>query len=1373
MTKGKFLRQSHYLQFALIVLQLFFTWSTHAATLNEQMLEVYQSFGAGRYETAMKVAEKTLPEYERIGGDDEIFALQLFTDLCLRAYDANCAASYLLKSTNLINKKIASTTGQEKQKYFTHLISDIEKSVRLSYITGDYETVKKLVIPLEKMLDNLVVLENPFAYVEGRISLAYWYIKEGNKSLASEEVEKAWLNFLSIKKIYDPDLIKYSTQFISLFNQLGQTKRAVYVSKILRPLVEKSGGVNQYDAFRFALLNRNAAIYENNSQIAVGSMLYAAEMLKTLEFPEVQKSFFDLTIKATVLIDCFNFNNEICGAKSNLYTELKQKLLDEANSGKLAPLQRRTIALALALDDLSRSEKSEQFLLTALETPVEKTVWDDGSTVSHEALLKLSQFLIEFSKGRMDLAASNIIEASKIEVAKIKNNEAINPLDVQMLNSHQRTLFLIANSFITRQEVLSNNNKAYLFDSMNLINTTLRNVESKYLKLLSSEKSKLNQGSLQSYHRLKQDSELLERRILSDRVSVRMASTQWDNAVGLMDVNQLIRLNKIRQDLGRFNKTKWVLENPESDSGLKDFQSVLKASEVFITYQVVESNLLLLCVSKTELFTGLGQINSNTGIDIKLLQAALSNPSPPSKEVDGSFPVNAAQRLSKILLEPIKSCFRGKSHIFFTQDESVAGLSHHVLIDPNADSWQQATNSNLRAVPWLGHRYSISLLTGADHLVSTRRIKTDMVSSFDFLGVGNPLLSGNTVDGQQRGRSVLRGVVNSSSISELDELPDTETELKNVARSFGKKSKLLLGANATEVAVRRLPLRDFDVIEFATHGLVRDEISGLAEPALVLTPNNSKLEIDDGLLTATDISRMDLNASLVILSACNSARFNFNFFGSENASLSTAFFLAGAKSTLASLWSVNSEATNQLMSRFAKEYARNNNDAARALQISMASMQNISDRDGKFIHPRYWASFVLYGDSSVKAHGISKPIHGLYLQPSIDLMDQKGHIQNATYLNNTFVVAGAKPDGRAGDYAGFIKGMDSDNKVKWEISDPAYFFGIVINSSTSKSFIALASPVNYKRAGAYKIMVINYSGKVEKVIKLTREANEVAHRAQLLQDGSSIAFASSVLSSDEYLSSFEFRILNIKTGSLIKKKLTSSANLSHPSLKISQVDANTMALVFSGSSYLNKVNPTITDTGMFQSCIGSKQTEIAFMNVKFEEVMPRKFYQNISLSKITRLKSGKFVVAFTEHDRCTQRNIKAGIAKFDLDSGALSPIFFDLLSYEVNPSEVIEVGSNVIASGFVNRIFDNSAVETNIGANDLKVTDGFMSADPNMQTGILVVQMDEKSFTIKNMDVLFNGLDIYANDIVPVDAKKMRFFGNSSDRQFSATLSIP
>ena len=71
----------------------------------------------------------------------------------------------------------------------------------------------------------------------------------------------------------------------------------------------------------------------------------------------------------------------------------------------------------------------------------------------------------------------------------------------------------------------------------------------------------------------------------------------------------------------------------------------------------------------------------------------------------------------------------------------------------------------------------------------------------------------------------------------MPQLPETSEEVERVASLFAKeKVRLLRREAASEEAFRLEPLSEFDVIHFATHGLVRQELPGLPEPSLVFTP---------------------------------------------------------------------------------------------------------------------------------------------------------------------------------------------------------------------------------------------------------------------------------------------------------------------------------------------------------------------------------------------------------------------------------------------------------------------------------------------------------------------------------------------------------
>jgi CHAT domain-containing protein len=285
----------------------------------------------------------------------------------------------------------------------------------------------------------------------------------------------------------------------------------------------------------------------------------------------------------------------------------------------------------------------------------------------------------------------------------------------------------------------------------------------------------------------------------------------------------------------------------------------------------------------------------------------------------------------------------------------------HVFIDPGAEVDSGAA---LRSVPWMGARRAISVVADALQLIGSRGLPRQGGFVAEFLGVGSPMLAGSTSDGMPRRSAALRGMSSDTqrSLQALSELPETAEELDALAKIFGAKSRILIGALATESRLRKEELTDYRVLSFATHGLLRDEIPGLEEPALLLTPQDSRSSDDDGLLTASEIAGLSLRADLVMLSACNSATFRWQRSGSDVEGLSSAFFVAGTRSTLASVWSVDSKATKELMELFAVEL-RGDRWGGTAVALQRAVRRFIEESaDAEFAHPRFWAAFMLFGD---------------------------------------------------------------------------------------------------------------------------------------------------------------------------------------------------------------------------------------------------------------------------------------------------------------------------------------------------------------------------------------------------------------------------
>ena len=173
-----------------------------------------------------------------------------------------------------------------------------------------------------------------------------------------------------------------------------------------------------------------------------------------------------------------------------------------------------------------------------------------------------------------------------------------------------------------------------------------------------------------------------------------------------------------------------------------------------------------------------------------------------------------------------------------------------------------------------------------------------------------------------------------------ERMPRVEEEVRGVARTF-PGSEVLLGEQATTEAFYRRE-GTYDVVHLACHGVFRQD-----------NPGYSSLRFEDGSVTADGIRAMDLEASLVTLSACESGT-SAVVGGDELLGMVRGFLSAGARSLLVSLWRTDDFCTAELMLSFYEHWSAG---ATRAEALRKAQCKVREQAP----HPYYWAPFVLIG----------------------------------------------------------------------------------------------------------------------------------------------------------------------------------------------------------------------------------------------------------------------------------------------------------------------------------------------------------------------------------------------------------------------------
>jgi CHAT domain-containing protein len=379
--------------------------------------------------------------------------------------------------------------------------------------------------------------------------------------------------------------------------------------------------------------------------------------------------------------------------------------------------------------------------------------------------------------------------------------------------------------------------------------------------------------------------------------------------------------------------------------------------------------------------------------DVKRLRAALDpqafalTRSFAEASVEGDAPAPEAARppferaraaaLYDALLRPFEALIAGKPRLYAVVSAPFDSLPLSLLVAAPPQG-SDLSPDDLRATQWLIRRLGVVALPSPGSLRALRgaRPARQDTPAEPFRGYGAPLLGQSfdtgpsdaapapipetlTIASGAVAALYRGGVVDRQAVSRLPPLPQTEGELKALAQALGAgPDALRLGAKATASAVREDDLSRFRVLAFATHGLLAGELKGLQEPALVFTPSAE----DEGLLTASQAARLDLNADWVVLSACNTAGGDGEPGAQGFSGLARAFFYAGAKSLLVSHWPVRDDAAARVTTGLFQRL-RETPGLAKAEAHRRSVLALIDDaRDPTLAHPAVWAPFVVAGE---------------------------------------------------------------------------------------------------------------------------------------------------------------------------------------------------------------------------------------------------------------------------------------------------------------------------------------------------------------------------------------------------------------------------
>lgn len=468
-------------------------------------------------------------------------------------------------------------------------------------------------------------------------------------------------------------------------------------------------------------------------------------------------------------------------------------------------------------------------------------------------------------------------------------------------------------------------------------------------------------------------------------------------------------LKQVEDSLWRDYPRYMELANPRPVTVDELQQRLLKPGEALITYALLPAETVVFAVTREQFRMATVKLPREevarrvSRVRRPMEQVAQGEPLTVLRQVDPQI----LQGLYRDLLAPVGELLKGANQVLVAADGPLYTLPFELLLtsfsDADRGKFDEARNASdgSAAKPFLseygglayaGRQMRFVYLPSLAALASQRtNPKAAGRYSEQLVAFADAAFGGEAGDaGYGQATRTLLGVLASSGpggAPRIPRLPETAQEARDSATVLGSPAQVFLRRDAQEKRVKSGALRNARYVLFATHGFLGADFlqnidlsldadgkvlrsaankGALAQPALALTLTGD-LQGEDGLLSMKEvIEDVELNAELVVLSACNTAGETAASSNGEGfAGLTRAFMYAGARKLMVSHWSVESNATQALVTGTFRE-VKAGKSAPEALAIAeqgLAGTTAVSEgRSFSRAHPFFWAPFVVVGD---------------------------------------------------------------------------------------------------------------------------------------------------------------------------------------------------------------------------------------------------------------------------------------------------------------------------------------------------------------------------------------------------------------------------
>lgn len=530
-----------------------------------------------------------------------------------------------------------------------------------------------------------------------------------------------------------------------------------------------------------------------------------------------------------------------------------------------------------------------------------------------------------------------------------KNFEAIGDI-VNAENWYQKSVGLIesvSQPLGMNQEIQISHFSAFndVFNSLVELYLKSGNGEKAFLTIerSRSRNTKINLDKLKLYSEIKNEQDI-----------DRLTDLEWMVSSGLYDKAVVDSLHNVIMDLKanlikKNENLKQILDRNSSFS-LKELQEKLSAKDYLVSIYISDKFITLfnlnrnglsfetIALSRDDFLSMLGSISP-------IYKTVLTDEELYVNEDLFSFNAYASYKMFKTIFEKFLSGIPKESHLIVSVPPELVKLPLEMLITQWSDDRSPYLYSDKK---FLLEDYQISYTPSAS--IYNLQMEKHQVQNGQNLLVGDPYINNSELTLNIRSGLITTTSSQSRNIR-LYPLKYSSEEIKGIDATMDN-NMVFLSQNATESNFKQYAPYS-NIVHVSSHSfLIKDQ------PMILFSaqPDNK----DDGFLELGEIVQLKLNTDLVVLSSCRSGLGKLDE-AEGIIGMQKAFFEAGSKSVLVTLWDVNDKYTAYFMKDFYKYIAEGNSKAEALQKTKKEFIKKYS------ANPYYWSAFVLSGNpSSVK-----------------------------------------------------------------------------------------------------------------------------------------------------------------------------------------------------------------------------------------------------------------------------------------------------------------------------------------------------------------------------------------------------------------------